>query len=96
MVERVKSAIADTDDIVERHYDSFFLVFVSLLGVAGICGICLCCGYGGSETGCCPSFCCCCCAPEKSVEAPFEYSYSNYNFEDDDGMDDAMMYSDLH
>ena len=94
--KRVKSAIADTDDIVERHYDSFFLVFVSLLGVAGICGICLCCGYGGSETGCCPSFCCCCCAPEKSVEAPFEYSYSNYNFEDDDGMDDAMMYSDLH
>ena len=90
MVEKVKSAIADTDDVVERHYDSFFLVFVSLLGVAGFCGLCLCCGFGNGG-GICSSICCCCFPSEKSVEAPFQYSYSGYDFEDDD-MDDSMMY----
>ena len=90
--KKVKSAIADTDDVVERHYDSFFLVFVSLLGVAGFCGLCLCCGFGNGGGGICSSFCCCCCEAEKSVEAPFQYSYSGYDFEDD-SLDDAMMYS---
>jgi hypothetical protein len=88
--KKVKSAIADTDDVVERHYDSFFLVFVSLLGVAGFCGLCLCCGFGNGG-GICSSICCCCYPSEKSVEAPFQYSYSGYDFEDDD-MDDSMMY----